>query len=264
MRAPTPVIAVPGRLSPHATNVRGEAFAAGQGYLRGIGRAGGQGVILPPIVAGLETSDGFDSLVETLSRFDGIVLHGGGDVDPTLYGEAPTAEELYGIIPEHDAYELAVVRAALELDMPVLAICRGLQILNVALGGTRNQDIGTESHWHTFHPVGLDAGSRLAEAMGTTRPEACHSVHHQSLKAVAPGLQIVGHADDGLDEAAEYDAKTWVVGVQWHPEDNAADDPVQQRLFDALVGQAQDRSTRATPQRPTSMVGGLGSGRDAR
>ena len=253
MRVPTPLIAVPGRLSPDATNVRGEAFAAGQGYLRGIGWAGGQGVILPPIVDDLESTDGCERLLETLSRFDGIVLHGGGDIDPALYGESPSAEALYGIVPEHDAYEMAVLRAALQLDMPVLAICRGLQILNVALGGTLRQDIGTEAHWHTFHTVGLTAGSRLAQAMDTTRPTACHSVHHQSLKVVAPGLQIVGHADDGLIEAVEYDAGTWVVGVQWHPEDNAADDPVQQRLFDALITQAQ--SATATK---------IGSGREAR
>ena len=236
------MIAVPGRLSASATNVRGEAFAAGQGYLRGIARAGGQGVILPPIVDGLDTASGIEQLGETLSRFDGIVLHGGGDVDPRLYGEAPTAKELYGIIPEHDAFELAVLRAAIELDMPVLAICRGLQILDVALGGTLNQDIGTETHWHTLHAVELTAGSRLAEAMGTTRPLACNSVHHQSLKVVAPDLVVVGHADDGLVEAVEYDAKSWIVGVQWHPEDTAAVDPVQQRLFDALITKARLRS----------------------
>ncbi len=242
-----PLIAVPGRLSAEATNVRGEAFAAGQRYLRSIGRAGGQGVILPPIVdePGPLSGTLSEQMLETLSRFDGIVLHGGGDIDPTLYGEQATAQELYGIVPEHDIYELAVLRAAIELDMPVLAICRGVQLLNVAFGGTLNQDIGTETHWHTLHPVDVVADSRLARALGTTRPAACHSVHHQSLKVVAPCLRVVAMAEDGTIEAVELDAATWVVGVQWHPEDTAAEDLVQQRLFDAVVERGAGRMRRS-------------------
>jgi putative glutamine amidotransferase len=228
-------------LSTDATNVRGEAFAAGQRYLRAIGRAAGHGVVLPPIVEDLE------QVIASIDRFDGLVLHGGGDLDPTLYGEQPSAEQLYGIVADHDVFELAVLRAALDRDIPILAICRGMQVLNVALGGTLNQHIGngdTESddHWHTYHAVEIVAGSLLAAALQTTRPQACHSVHHQALKAVAPGLRIVATAADGTIEGVEYDGRSWVVGVQWHPEDTAATDAVQQHLFDAFVSTARDRA----------------------
>ena len=227
-----PLIAVTGRLSPAADNVRGEAFSSGQRYSRAIARAGAQPVIVPPVV---ET---FDRLLASLRRFDGLVLHGGGDIDPRRYGEEPAAEQLYGIVPEHDTLEFELLRAAIELDLPVLAICRGVQVLNVALGGTLHQDMGTEAHWHTLHPVTLTPHSRLALALGTVRPGACHSVHHQALKHVSPELDVVGLADDGTVEAVELPGARWIVGVQWHPEDTAADDPVQQALFDALVAQA--------------------------
>lgn len=224
-----PLIAITGRLAPAAENVRGEAFASGQRYSRAVARAGAQPVIVPPAV------ESFERLLDALRRFDGLILHGGGDVDPRRYGEERSAEQLYGIVPEHDELEFLLVRAALELDLPVLAICRGVQVLNVALGGTLHQDLGTEDHWHTLHPVELESGCRTALAVGTTRPEACHSVHHQALKAVSPELRVVGRADDDTVEAVELPGARWVVGVQWHPEDTAADDPAQQGLFDALI-----------------------------
>lgn len=227
--SPIPLIAVTGRLSPAADNVRGEAFASGQRYSRAIARAGAQPMIVPP------AEEGFDRLMDSLRRLDGLVLHGGGDVDPRRYGELPSAEQLYGIVPEHDELEFTLLRAALEIDLPVLAICRGAQVLNVALGGSLYQDLGNEDHWHTLHPVTLHPDSRIAAALGTSRPHACHSVHHQAVKRVASMLDVVGHADDGTVEALEYPEARWVVGVQWHPEDTAADDPVQQSLFDALV-----------------------------
>ena len=227
-----PVIAIPGRLSPEATNVRGEAFASGQRYSRALVRAGALPVIVPPI------ADGVATMVETLSRFDGLILHGGGDVDPRRYGEEPSADALYGIIPDHDEVEFALLASARELGMPVLAICRGMQVLNVACGGSLVQDIGDESHWHELHPVELDRSSRIADAIGTGRASACHSVHHQALKVVGDGLRVTGRADDGMIEAVELDGEAWVVGVQWHPEDTAPGDPEQQRLFDAFVATA--------------------------
>jgi putative glutamine amidotransferase len=251
MSTSIPLIAVPGRLSADATNVRGEAFAAGQRYLRAIGRAGGHGVVVPPIV------DDLEQVIASMDRFDGLVLHGGGDLDPTLYGEQPSAEQLYGIVADHDVFELAVLRAALDRDIPILAICRGMQVLNVALGGTLNQhigngdagnddtgngDTGNDDHWHTYHAVEIEADSRLAAALQTTRPQACHSVHHQALKAVAAGLRIVATARDGTIEGVEYDARSWVVGVQWHPEDTAATDAVQQHLFEAFISSARNHA----------------------
>ena len=156
-------------------------------------------------------------------------------MDPRHYGQEPSAEQLYGIVAEHDEVELAVVAAALAADVPMLAICRGMQVLNVALGGTLDQHIGSEAHWLQYTGVSLDPGSRVAEAMGTTSPAACHCVHHQALDRVADGLQVTGRSADGVVHAAELTASRWIVATQWHPEDSADTDPEQQRLFDALI-----------------------------
>lgn len=222
---------VVGRASPKAEGVRGAAFAAGRRYFQSVVRAGGVPLILPPIV---EAIDDIDSL---MGRVDAVVLHGGGDVDPRRYGHEP-AEQVYGIVHEHDEVELAVVRAALEHDRPLLAICRGMQVLNVALGGTLVQHLGNDDHWFQTHPVTVDADSHIAHAVGSTRLNACHSVHHQALDRLGEGLRVVGRADDGTLEAVEHTTNRWVVAPQWHPEDTADDDRQQQALFDALVAHA--------------------------
>ena len=222
-----------GRLSPESKGVRGESFAAGQTYFCAVERAGGVPLMLPPIPA-LR-----DRLPELLSRVDAVVMHGGGDVDPRRYGQEPSAEELYGIVPEHDEVELDVVRHTLEADKPLLAICRGMQVLNVALGGDLVQHIGSEDHWFVKHPVTLDAHSRAAAAIGTERPQACHSVHHQAVGRLGDGLTLTARADDGMPEAMEVDGARWAVAVQWHPEDTAAIDPEQQALFDELLRQVR-------------------------
>lgn len=228
-----PHVLIVGRLSPESKGVRGASFAAGQTYFRAVERAGGVPLMLPPIP---ELGDRLDELV---GRVDALVLHGGGDVDPRRYGEEPSAEQLYGIVAEHDEVELAVVRAAVAADVPLLAICRGMQILNVAMGGSLVQHIGSEEHWLQLHPVDLDDTSRLAAALGTTRAEACHSVHHQAVARLGDGVRVVGTAIDGIPEAIEIDRCTWAIGVQWHPEDTAATDAQQQLLFDELIRQAR-------------------------
>ncbi|MGB8859429.1 MAG: gamma-glutamyl-gamma-aminobutyrate hydrolase family protein, partial [Ilumatobacteraceae bacterium] len=130
---------------------------------------------------------------------------------------------------------LAVVRAALELEVPMLAICRGMQVLNVAMGGTLRQDLGTEAHWFAHHEVVLEPGSRMAKAIGSDVVLAGHCVHHQALDRVADGLVVVGHSTDGIVHSVELDGDAWVVATQWHPEDTAATDAQQQALFTALV-----------------------------
>ena len=178
-----------------------------------------------------------------LRRVDGLLFHGGGDIDPNHYGQSTTAEQLYGIVDEHDEVELALMRAAIDGDLPVLGLCRGMQVLNVACGGTLRQDIGTEDHWLKYMPVELDAGSRLAKAFGTDRPQHCHHVHHQALDRVGDGLRVVGRAADGMLEAVELETAAWIVATQWHPEDNAHDDSEQQSVFDELVRQAAPSPT---------------------
>ncbi|MEP7202485.1 MAG: gamma-glutamyl-gamma-aminobutyrate hydrolase family protein [Ilumatobacteraceae bacterium] len=227
-----PLVVIVGRRSDEAQGVRGKPFAAGQSYFHSLERAGGIPLMLPPMT---ELADDIPSL---LRRADAVVFHGGGDIDPQRYGQEANEESLYGIIPEHDTMELAMIAAAIEADKPVLAICRGLQVLNVSLGGTLVQDIGNEDHWLRYTRTDLDAGSRIAKAMGTESPQRCHCVHHQALDRLGEGLQVVGRHASGIVHAVELDAAGWIVGIQWHPEDSSAVDPQQQGLFDELVRQA--------------------------
>ena len=228
-----PIIVIVGRQSEKAVGVRAEAYASGQRYYKAIERAGGIPVMLPPMP---QLLDG--RLIDLIGRVDGVVFHGGGDIDPSRYGDATTMEQVYGIVHEHDEVELAVMRAAINHDLAVLGLCRGLQILNVALGGTLVQHIGSEDHWLQYHPVSLEPGCRLAQAFGSERPARCHSVHHQIIDVVGDGLRVVGRADDGMLEAVELESATWVVATQWHPEDTAHEDPEQQNVFDELVRRA--------------------------
>jgi len=154
--------------------------------------------------------------------------------------EEISADKIVGVHPEPEV-ELEVVRLALAADLPLLAICRGMQILNVALGGDLVQHIGSDDHWFQHHPVTVDAHSRIASATRTERPAACHSVHHQSIGRLGNGLALVGAADDGMPEAIEVDGASWAVAVQWHPEDSAATDAEQQGLFDSLVRESVGR-----------------------
>lgn len=237
-----PLIAVPaypvkpGRVEGWVT----PAVAAPDTYLYALRRAGAQEAVIMP-----------DDLDEReahalLDRFDGLLLLGGGDLDPQTYGQA-RAEETYGVIGRRDGFELPLVRAAVERGLPTLAICRGHQVLNVALGGTLEQHIASgEGGVHhglpgveggsAMHEVRVQDGSRLATAMGTTLARVS-SHHHQAVEKLGDGLEPVAWADDGVVEGIELDSDAWTVGAQWHPEDTAADDRVQQRLFDAFVEQ---------------------------
>lgn len=226
-----PLVLIVGRISPKADGMRTPVFAIGQPYLRAIRRAGGVPLMVPP-------DPGVLGDVESLlARVDALVLAGGGDVDPRRYGQAATAEELYGIVADHDEVEFAAAAAALERQLPVLAVCRGMQVVNVALGGNLHQHIGDE-HWYVHHDVIIEPGSRLAKAVGDERISECHSVHHQAVDRLGAGLRITGTSADGVTEAYETDGPGWLVGVQWHPEDNAAELSWQQSLYDDLVRHA--------------------------
>jgi putative glutamine amidotransferase len=225
----SPLIAVPGRRTPEAKGLRTEAVAAGERYLDAVRRAGGEPAIVAP------TADA-DRLAATLARFDGLLMLGGGDIDPHRYGAAQVREEVRAVDPRQDAFEEGALRAALALDLPVLAICRGMQLLNVAFGGSLHQHI--EDHRFVHHEVTIDPGSRLAAIGG--RRQIGHSVHHQSIDRLGDGLVVTAHADDGTVEGIELPDR-WVVGVQWHPEDTAAADLAQQRLFDAFVAECARR-----------------------
>lgn len=228
-----PLIAIPGRRSDEAKGHRTPVVSGGRLYADAVQRAGGLPVVIPP-------TDDVDLIRATVERCDGMVLLGGGDVSPAQYGHQVTAR-LFGVDEFIDAFEIAAVQHAVALDLPVLAICRGHQILNVALGGTLIQHLENyEVHRDTMHDVQLTQGSLVAKAMGTTQPMT-HSFHHQAIDTVAPSLTVVGHYSDGTIEAVQHSTATWVIGVQWHPEDTAEEDPANQGLFNALVQRATRR-----------------------
>jgi putative glutamine amidotransferase len=228
-----PLIAIPGRRSDEAKGHRTPVVSGGRLYADAVQRAGGLPVVIPP-------TDDVDLIRATVERCDGMVLLGGGDVSPSQYGREINAR-LFGVDEFIDAFEIAAVQHAVALDLPVLAICRGHQILNVALGGTLIQHLENyEVHRDTMHDVQLTQGSLVAEAMGTTQPMT-HSFHHQAIDTAAPSLAVVGHSSDRTIEAVQHSTATWVIGVQWHPEDTAEEDPANQGLFNALVQRATRR-----------------------
>jgi putative glutamine amidotransferase len=239
MSQPPPLIAVCARTLTFSDEGKRDAFSSSQPYSRAVARAGGVPVLVPPIkelAANART---------VLQHFDGVLLPGGGDVDPRRYGQEPDDDTLYGIVQAHDDLDIAVCLAAIELDLPMLALCRGMQVLNVALGGTLVQDIGNSDHWMREHTVDLDTRCKLALATGTTHLEHCHSVHHQGLADLAEPLVACGWAADGQLEAVELPSASWIVGAQWHPEDTAHHKPQQQAIYDELVRRAAARAAAA-------------------
>jgi putative glutamine amidotransferase len=212
-------------------------------YVDAVRRAGGLPILLAP---------GEPRLAEWLELVDALLFTGGPDVDPALY-HAATHAEVTSIDRERDASELFLVRHAVSAKLPALCICRGAQVLNVALGGTLHQhlpDVVGESVPHRGrersyqpHPVHVDAGSKLARILEATDVSPASS-HHQAVRDVAPGLEVVARASDGVIEGLEMRDHPWLVAVQWHPEYTAADDATQQRLFDALVEAAAKHGVR--------------------
>lgn len=215
-------------------------------YLKAIAGAGGAPVIIP-----LDLED--KVLKAILERLDGLVLPGGPDVSPALYGEEPH-KELGHVDEELDRTELALARWTVNADRPLLAICRGIQVLNVALGGTLYQDIAAQLpnalEHHRFgsrgypsndraHTVTVAPDSRLAAVLGAVEV-ITNSRHHQAIKTPAPALRVVAHTSDGLIEGVEIPAARFAVGVQWHPENLVDENPHMHRLFETFIEAARD------------------------
>jgi putative glutamine amidotransferase len=202
-------------------------------YSLAVQRAGGIALILPPDDVVAESPD------ELLDMIDGLILAGGSDIDPGSYGAQPHPETR-GSWPERDRFEIALGTRALERDMPVLGICRGMQMMNVIQGGTLNQHLGLELHRHTpgvftDHRVRLEPGSLARRVVGGEHTEV-KSAHHQGLEELGEGVVASGYADDGVLEAIELPERTFAVGVLWHPEEDE-----QSRVVGALVDEARDR-----------------------
>ena len=214
-------------------------------YVDAVRRAGGVAVLVPP----------GGEIGQLLEEVDGWILAGGGDLDPRLYEGRPHAT-IERVDAERDASEFELAKAIVERDLPALCICRGAQVLNVALGGTLIEHLPDEvgeaiehrapagTGIYPRHPVAVEAGSRLAAIMGSDRVEPA-SWHHQAVRRLASGLVLTARAPDGTVEAFEKPDREWLIAVQWHPEVTAGEDPTQQRLFDGLVAAAARRSGRA-------------------
>ncbi len=211
-------------------------------YIEAVTAAGGLPVMIP---LGLDEG----SLAALLDRLDGLVLTGGGDISGARYRSAH-AEYIFDVDEDRDRVELTLAREAVERDKPLLAICRGHQILNVALGGTLYEDVfkrmpGAMKHdyfgdfprSHLAHAVTIEPGSKLAMALGQGEAKV-NSLHHQGIRDLAPGLKAAAYAPDGLIESVEADGHPFAVGVQWHPENLIADEPEMLALFRGLVDAA--------------------------
>jgi putative glutamine amidotransferase len=211
-------------------------------YLDALRRAGARTVILAPGEEG--------DPEELLEPFDGLLLVGGGDIDPARY-KGTANEHVYGVEPDRDEAEIALLHAADRIAMPTLCICRGVQVMNVAFGGTLHGHLpdvpGLQVHGvpldesQTIHEVSPEPGSRLA-AVTKSASLACLSHHHQGIDRLGDGLAVTGRTEDSLIESIERivpdpeDTRaTWMLGVQWHPEETADRDPAQQSLFDGFT-----------------------------
>ena len=235
------------RRDEHRTVPQGEPprseLALGERYLDAVRAAGGLPVILAPVRTGA-----VDAL---LDRLDALCLSGGPDLHPHHYGAAEHPV-LGPTEPELDRFELALARRAMSRGVPILAICRGMQVMNVARGGTLNQHLpdlgGDVDHRQnlaqaTTHDVELRPDSRLAKLLGRVRLEV-NSFHHQGLDELGDGLQVVGHSPDGVAEAIESISSQFAFGVQWHAE-ALVERPEQLALFEGLVRAGSERSQRA-------------------
>jgi len=207
-------------------------YAVAARYVTSVIRAGGDAVLLPPESADITT---------LLGRLDGLVLSGGGDISSDLYGELPHPT-LYGVDINRDKSEISAVKYAMAHNLPLLGICRGIQIMNIALGGTliaHIPDVVGEAVAHrlpndekSIHSVKLLPHSLTARIFGQLTMDVA-SFHHQAIRRTAPSLRETAHSHDGIIEAVEMPKHPFFIGVQWHPE--LSEDPLQQKLFDAFI-----------------------------
>lgn len=238
-----PVIGITGRMDRSASPPNLSTFAVSPTYARAVELGGGAPVIIPPHLEEVKLRAIFECL-------DGLLLSGGGDIMPALFGEEDSGL-LWFVDERRDRAELALAQWALAEGRPMLAICRGEQVLNVAAGGTLIQDIPTQvtdalSHSSVAgrplsvmaHTVEVTAGTRLAALVGGGEL-GVNSSHHQAVKVVGAGLVVSARAPDGVVEGVEAHDHPFCVGVQWHPEALVEKYPVMRRLFEALVKAAQ-------------------------
>jgi putative glutamine amidotransferase len=255
-RGRRPIVLIPSRFSDNASALRYRAEVAARALVEAVYAAGGEPLLMHPHAP--HSHADLDDVRDRLRIADAVLLPGGGDLDPSWSGQSPHPSQ-YDVDVEQDAFDLAVARVALDGDLPLLAVCRGLQAVNVALGGTTIQDMDAHGghHRHRVHAVEAEPGSLLARSCGTRLTASCY--HHQCAGRLGSGLDVVARAEDGIVEGLELPGRAaWFLGVQWHPEDTAAADPAQAALFAAFTAAARGggrtgrRSAAAVPAQSSS------------
>lgn len=229
------LVAVPAMPSPRVEGLRYGGYAVAARIAESIFQAGGDPVLLPPIRAGQTPQ---------LARFDALVIPGGADLAPSEYGQIPAdPDATYNL--EHDRADIWLAREAVALNLPTLAICRGLQVLNVALGGTLHQDLPPTNvpHRSGSHKVFLRQGTAIREALGAAVVEVS-TYHHQAVDELGTGLSASAVAADGCIEALEHRYAP-VLAVQWHPEDEGPCEAAGQQLFGAFLNTNPWKATKA-------------------
>lgn len=222
-----PRIAVIGRFAEHTSATRYAGVVSARALLESLWLAGADPVTL------LAAADGMD-WASRLDGFDGVLLCGGADIDPALYGETEVHAEVYDVDGLQDDADLSLAAYCFEHGVPTLAVCRGLHVVNVLRGGTLVQHMD-DHHRHFVHDVVIERGPAGIEPGPITA--SCY--HHQCVDRVGSGLEVVGRAEDGTIEAVTIDSAGWAFGVQWHPEDTAREDPRQMSVLRALVDAAR-------------------------
>ncbi|SHJ61380.1 gamma-glutamyl-gamma-aminobutyrate hydrolase family protein [Paramaledivibacter caminithermalis] len=212
-------------------------------YIRSVQLAGGIPILIPLI-------DDKRAIINYLNMIDGIIFTGGNDISPLIYEENPI-QQVQTICEERDEFEIELFLEALKLDMPILGVCRGMQLINVAMGGTLYQDIYSQrknslGHFpqntpvhNLYHNIRINPESKLFDIFKKTEMKV-NSFHHQGVKEVAESLEETSWAADGTIEAIEHINKNFVIGVQWHPEDLTIHHPIFLKLFEALLEEANN------------------------
>jgi putative glutamine amidotransferase len=231
-----PLIAVPSRFSTSASALRHRAEVGSRNLVSAVYAAGGEPLLVHP-----DAPDGVadqDDVTGRLAFADGILLPGGGDLSAHWAGQGDHPS-LYDVDVEQDSFDLAVARHALAAGVPLLAVCRGTQVVNVALGGTLVQDMDEQEgelshHRNHLHHITVDPGTRAASILGDSVEVSCY--HHQCLAALGDGLVVTARSEEGVIEAVELpSADGWFLGIQWHPEDTWQTEPKQLAVLAAHV-----------------------------
>ncbi|MEY3317584.1 MAG: hypothetical protein RLZZ503_786 [Actinomycetota bacterium] len=224
--ASRPKIAIVGRFTDHASAIRSLGVVSARRLLEAVWAAGGEPITFLPVEN--------PNWAERLQNIQGVLIPGGGDIDPKWYGEEPETEELYGVDDLQDENDFSIARYAFDNGIPVLAICRGFQLVNVLMGGSLVQHMDKD-HRHYIHSIKIDKDS---EGLGLTNPVLESSCFHQSIKELGKGLEVLARAEEGHVEAFKIEAKAWSYGVQWHPEDNYTTNQQQMELFTKFVSES--------------------------